>query len=303
MKAPTLKSLTPTSNQLRHPRGWARSGGPGPAGPSSPKLSQEFPCALGRGRGLRPPRPDRRSKVAGREARRHPAPRCPERGDPSSQRAGLRVPRQLPTPPRAGPGSWRRERHRPPTVSAARPARVPAADVGGAPQVGASAGPSARPALTLRSAVAQLPPSRSSRPPRCGSGASPARRPHSRRRGRSVRVPGSLGAPAHLALAQPGRARVCLDHTPRLPAPQELPAFSLLSSRILSRKHTGRGSFGPSEAFSLQKRPPPAHLVFIRAWREIRPGSRRIPKKFLHGEKEGCTGIVREPKHSLYEGL
>lgn len=164
MKAPTLKSLTPTSNQRRHPRCWARSGGPGPAGPSSPKLSQEFPCALGRGRGLRPPRPDRRSKVAGREARRHPAPRCPECGDPSSQRAGRRV--TSPPAPRAGPGPWRRERHRPPTVSAARPARVPAADGGGAPQIGGSAGPSARPALTLGSAVAPRPPSRSSRPPR-----------------------------------------------------------------------------------------------------------------------------------------
>lgn len=247
MKAPTLKSLTPTRNQRRHPRGWARRGGPGPAGPSSPT---SFPARSGGGAVFVLPGPtagqrSRAERPAGTPRQAAPSAATPA---PSATAAASRA-TCPPSPARARPGPRRRERHRPPTVSAARPARVPAADRGRAPRVAGPAGLSARPALTLRSAASALP---CPRGPSCGSRASPARRPHSRRRG-AVSV-----SPAHLVALHTWRWRSqaargsALTHTPRLFAPQELPAFSLLSSRIPSRKHTGRGSFGPSEAFSGQ---------------------------------------------------
>lgn len=119
------------------------------------QLSHQFPRALGRGRGLRPPSPDCGSKVAGGEAHRHPAPRGPESRDPSSERAGRCVTRHLPPRP-ARPGPWRRERHQPPTVSAARPAQVLEVR-----QVGGSAGSAARPPFKLRPAAALRRPLRS----------------------------------------------------------------------------------------------------------------------------------------------
>lgn len=76
--------------------------------------------------------------------------------------------------------------------------------------------------------------------------------------------PASLSALVHLALAQP-EPRGRLDKvTPACPA-RPAACFLFAQLGVPARKHTGRGSFGPREGFSVQKGPPPAHLVLIRA--------------------------------------
>lgn len=146
---------------------------------------------------------------------------------------------------RSRPGSGRRERHRLPRVSAARPAGVrgPAPERGPFPGVGGSWRLLRAPGAQAGRLARARPPSSDKRglwlPFRpgesCGSGAS-ARGQRSCVAG--AEMPGapaaSLPQPHFLPLASwHSQARACLDlSTPPLAGPDELPAFPLLSSPI-----------------------------------------------------------------------
>lgn len=249
---------TPRPRSLASPKARSFGAPSGPDGceggaprPSSPRHSRSDP--------LFPPR-----FLVTRATRAAEGKRCAIRGRPGTGAGARAVPGS-----RGAPGG-----------SSARPGRRP----GVSPEPGARRPPEVH--VQISGGFAASFPLLLSARESCGSGASTWART-------TLLSGGGGNAPGHPPLWSPrltfcpwplctARPRACPDQSTPGCRPGELPSFPLLGSPIPFWKHTGRGSFGPREGFSVPKGPAPhlprspaspVHLVLISAQGEIWPGA------------------------------